>query len=842
MSDAPGTPDVDAPVPADEGLPLPLVERQLAPIRRLVAYATEHPDRARYVEANLRRWLGPLLEANLPEPFRDVLIALAGAIAGIDTLDPADRTLRLRPIRQEIARLDAVLGLPLPRRDRPRPTRPRRSARTEAPPQEEPRERRGRRGRGRRRGSASREERREEPPAPRPRVPEPRQPFWSGNPYQEVKTLPIEPSLADALLTAGISTVADLLHLRPTDQEILRPIHGAGRPLPQGRIAVGGRLAGRHTVLRNTSREARATLVGADRLTLTWSDPADADRALDGVSQGERVVVVGEERDGRLHEPTAVVEDGKEVRLVHYGLPGVADDAVQRLLFRLLPGFAQVRDPLPNAIRPDGLIAHGQALLALHARGDRKAAQRRLAYEEALGVSLGAAWPSTAQRRRGIQQTVLHRAVSVIQTHLDGHLSDSAEQAFDDIRRDLRRNRPMRRVLAGPPGGNKGLTALLAAAAVAEGKSQVLWVGATAQHAEALYAFSAPLLAVAGLKAELLRPGRKPSAQLRDQLKRGEIHVLFTAPDPVDSSLEFRRLGLVISSERHGRVGLGGARVEELGPPFPDLLVVAGTRPTAAELLGPWGDFGVSWVDGPPAPTAVVKTVSQRDSAYAAARTTLVSGGQVAVLFPQINGTDALDPTEASRVMSAISEEALSGAKMTLLHGAMPAADRRQTVADMSHRRAEALLSTVPLEDLAPIPGIDVVVVEHAQRMEPLRLGRIAGMGVRQVSLVVADDTPADQVEALLESLAGPTADHDTGIQFAFFDPRHDTDLLVDARRAALELLSVDGSLRNGAHADLVRLVRTRWRVWMGADAPCPLPDVGEGGSQKRRRRRRRRR
>ena len=862
MSDAVGAagPAEPAPVSTEESpLPLVLFERNLAPVRRVAAYGSQHPESTRFVEVNVRRWLEPLLETDLPEPIRAPLILLAGQIAGIDALDGDQRQERFRTMRQELVRLDSVLGLPLPRQDRPR-RKPRRAverAAPEAPPAESqaPAEqssrterterssgRRGRRGRSRNeRSEAPRQKTTAPEPTPAPERKQPKRPFWNGNPTLALAELEIDADLVERLASHNLRTVHDLLVHRPVAERIHKPIHGAGRELPEEEIAVGGRLAGLHSVLGpDGTRTVQATLKGAGRMKLAWAEVADAERFADNVEIGQRVVVVGTWNGERLENAAGVVEDGKQVRQVQYGLDGVSDAELQDLFFKLLPGFGDLRDPLPNTLRPQDLPGRGQALLALHARGDRTAAERRLAFDEALGLSLGGCWPRFSQRQKGIQQSVLHTAPSVMLSGLDLTLSDAAELAFDELKRDLRRNRPMRRLLAGTPGAGKGLVALLASAAVAEGKVQVLWLTPDDQLAEAHYTYASELLEPTGLKAEFLAPGRKPDRQLLDRLKRGETHVLFATFGQLEHDLPFRRLGLVVLHD-HEQAPTVLGKLEHLGPPNPDILVVARQRPTTVSLLTDWASWSLSWLEGPALPDWTVKTVSQRDAAYAPARHAIHSGNQCAVLFPQVAGKDALDPSEASRVMAALSSDALGGAKLALLHGAMPRADRVRTVEDLAHRRVDGVVSTLPLEDLPPLPGIEVAIIEHAHRVGAERLARITGMGIHQLSLVVPDDVNEAARKRLETVLAGTRAPEDVSSvpSVRFLVPERDRDLVLRARAAALEVLHVDTGLRNGAHADLLRLVQANWPVWTG-DEECPLPQPGDSGRRRRRRRRRR--
>jgi len=825
------------PAPAgDAGLPLLPLDRRLAPIRRVAAFAVDHPDRVAHFEVNARRWLEPLLLLELPEPIRESLVSMAGQLSGFDTLDTNARRGRIEKIRQLITRLDAVLGLPLPRSEH-RPRRPERRAR-KANREASSRSSNSSRGRGR---SKSRPVEKPDVAAPKTKEPEVRRAFWNGNPYLSLTELEIEPQLGEGLARAGILIVRDLLLRSPQSVETYRPIHGAGRELPEGRVAVGGRLTATWTVCHpDGSGQIYARLQGAGPVTLSWSSAEVALRWLDGVRAGERVVVVGTWNGEYLVDPEAVFESGKSVNLPRFGVEGVEDARIQALLFRLAPSLKQLRDPLGGLDRR-GQISLSHAIEALHGRGDAEAGRLRLAFDEALVVSLGHGWARYGSGKvRGIQHSVAHSRLDRLLDSIGVRLSDSQQLAFDQIKRDLRRSRPMRRVLVGGPGGGKGLLALLTAVLVAEGKCQVLWLSSDTHAAETWFTHCEPLIREAGMVTRIAPDN--PNGAMRDAIKRGEVHVLFATPKILQADVEFRRLGLIVSSESSDS-GVVSRAVEDIRSPRPDLLVVPATPPCLSTLLDSWPDHEISQVPGCPAPDVVVKSASNRVSAYAPARHAIMGGGQVAVLFPQFHGADALDPTEAHRVVAALAEEALSGSRLTLLHGAMPREEQQRVVSDFSHRRSDAIVSTAPLEDAAPIPGLQLAVVEHAHRIDPRRLCRIAGMNVEQITLVVEDGTTPERAEELTRQVklaCSPPADPAELPGFRFLRPETDTDLLIQARNLALDILVNDPGLRSGRSGDLVRAARAAWPQLFGAGASCSLPQPVDASGKRRRRRRRR--
>lgn len=857
------------------------LDRLLGPVRRLVAYGIQQPDAVRFVETNLDRWLQPVLAIPLPDALRDDVLGMAGQVSGFD--DAPDRAQRLARIRGHIRQLDQVLGLPLPteptERNKRRGSDRNKAGRGKEPvlaeAQDEPtgkgegrRRRSDRRGRKRDRNENRKDldddalddailvaEEPEQTPEVRPsrdREAGERRRGWNGDLTTSLQEISPDPDLVGRLAAAGLHTAGDLLYRVPLGEETFK-VEGAGRDLEAGRVAVGGRRASAWTRLRPDGRHTTtAVLRGQGETTLYWADPQRAATWLKNVQHGQRVIVVGDWDEHVVLEPVAVAGEGRSLRLGRYGIPGVGDDEIRSVLAGLLPRLDRVRDPLPPAYRGEH-PSLAEALQRVHGTTNAAGGSERLAFDESVATSLAAAYAAfETNKPRGIPHSVLHEAIGRLLDEAEVRLTDEQELVLDAVKRDLRSSRPMRRVIFGDPGGGKGLLAVCTAAMIAESKAQVACISADPVLCEQRFAFAQPLLEAAGL---VVRKIDRFDDTIRDSLKKGQVHVVFGGPDLVAPGVEYRRLGLVIVSDDGGdALSLVNAR----SAPTPDLLVVPTSTPTAAALVAGWPSFGLNYLRGAPRPNVIVKTSNQRVSAYAQARMALLEKRLVAVLFPLIDNRDALDPTEASRVMKVLTDDALPDARVSLYHGAMPRTERMRTYQDFRHRRADVMLATTPLEESAPIPGLEVVVVEHAHRMPAKRLARLSGLGVSHVTLVVSEDTPESAIERLQNLVSnGWTTPYPVGERLPaleYVDLQSSTpetfDLILRGRHLAMEILNNDNQLRSGTHSDLLRMVRARWSTWYG-DEPCPLPEPGApssgsgGGSgptaQRKRRRRRRR-
>lgn len=846
---------------AESPLPLSELERALGPVRRVVRFAlTPHGHTsARYLGANLRRMVARVREMVLPEALSERLLLVDAFLDGLDEDDEEGRTLRLSSVCAELARIDFLLGLPVPLAlepvakgpwmvQEPAPNRPERPERPE-------------------RASIPRQ-----PPEPLlddDEEDEDGPPEFAGDLGAFLGDLPVPDVLVQELASHGVHTFRDLALLRPTWSDPV-PVHGAGRTLGDGWVAVGGRLRLPHAIFGPGGRRGLGSLlIGAGTLRVEWGEPTP-DRAR---LRDSRAVVFARHEGGALRAAELVSADERGVILPQWGLPGIEDRALRHVWNGISELFAQVRDPVSaDVLRRLDLPTLGTALegsQVLHT----EAARRRHAFDELLVAQLAVCIPrGQAGRERGIAHFPLHGSAARLGQIYEIHeiqLYDDAQLQLEEIKRDLRRSTPMRRVMTGEVGAGKGLVALLAASMVAEGKCQVLVLAPTVAEAEHRFVVAEPLLRDGGLVGRLIN-GSPSRAQL-DAIKRGEVHVIFGAIDVLQQEIEYRRLGLVIANERE-RFGRVSALHATLPAPRPDLLVIPSVPVGARVLLTAYADHALSVLRDPHRRPAVIHLcrAEERAEAYRAVREQVQAGQQALVVFPLVDGIDAMDIPEAARMVRALEGDVLAGLRVGLLHGAMSREERSRIYDDLVHRRLDVLVTTTTFEEGPAVPSVCTVVIEQADRVDQIRLHRVIGHMSRaevraNAYLVVgemADPGAAARIDRVLSAPNGFQLTEalvelrgiDSMIapasvpypRFQWFDPSTDLPLLFAAREEAHRLVRADATLRRGTHLDLAREIAARWnRLYPDAAAhglQCPVRDEAPPEPRRRRRRRRRRR
>jgi len=638
------------------------------------------------------------------------------------------------------------------------------------------------------------------------------------------------------------------------------------------RVALGVVLRGRATICHPDGRRRavdRAHLADepdSEPLAIEWREPP----ALTVI--GSRLVLVGQhDGTGRVTEADLVAATGDTVSLARYRFD---DEAIDRSIRALVDRWdrergRRSRDPVPPpALKRLGLVPRPVAWAHAH-RVEHEASRQRLAFDEALLVALAHRLHRGPQSRgRGIGHHVVHGIVGTLGQMHDLHLDDEQQRVFEAVKRELRRPVPMRRVITGEVGAGKGAVSLMATVVVAEGRSQVLVLAHDEAAAIERYLHNEPLLRECGLVARMV--ASPPTGSQRDAIRRGEIHVVYGTIELLAHQIEFRRLGLVVAAEREpwGQVGVHQLA---LPPPRPDLLVTTAVPVGPRILMTAYHDFDVSvLVNEERRPARIsLGAADRREDAYARLRETVASGGQAIVVFPMMNDRDALDVLGARRLVRALENDALQGLTVGLLHGGLPAEERRRVHDDFQHRRLQVLVCTSRIEDGPPLPTAGVVVVEQADSVDAWRLHRIIGFFSRsrtqaEAWLVTGEHASPEAIArlerlqtapsgvALTETLAELSGvneivtDHGIPLpKLAWLDLDRDLAGVRAAREEAQAILDADPSLRRGGHAELAQELLARWpRMWPDGESerwgppkikPAPVPE----GRRRRPRRRR---
>jgi ATP-dependent DNA helicase RecG len=844
----------------------------------------QNAARVRFVEGNLRVWAARAAEA---APQHAELQALLAALDGLDAAGPDERTERARRLREHLDAARATLGeappeeieervqlLPdgidgdrAPRAPEPPPP-PTEPVAVPPPVRTERRE-------------PAQVERAEPPPAPRSvapvveREPEP-PPSWpladphaSGQPVASLRVF--DQGELERLSAVGIESVADLLQRAPTEYERAGERFIPGVP-PDGPVIVRGRVGSRITRFRRGFRvfELQVSHDRAD-VRCRWMGPVPEEVL--AARAGSEMGLAGTlaEIDGQLllHEPEPLGMDGRGGDwLPRYGLEQLPDARVRAGVRAALRAWGgNLLDHLSPELRDKvGLLPLGPALRDAHfpSNAARKG-RARMVFDELLQIQLGVALArSPAVRERGTAVPVTHGLVARALAAGGWSMTDEQEMAFDTIRRDLRRSTPTARLIQGDVGSGKSVVVRAAMLVVAESRLQCFFVATDAVAAEHHAMFAAEFFQSAGV--EVMTLTGPPTRTQAEAIRKGDALVIYGPPSLLRDPPEVRKLGLLVV-ENTTVHGVPDTSALEAAGQRPDVLVLTPTPVPSLLAVTVYGRLAMTVMTSGPSRgvDTHVLPAAERDRAWAAAREALSAKQQVILAFPLAKGRDLLSPSEARRLAEFLSREALPDARIAIFNGDMSREERFRAYDDFQHRRADVLLATSVMEDGPPVPDASVLIVEHADQLDLVRLHRLrghVGRGWRRAQcFLVMGEEPTPAAEAVLRMVSevsdgfriadldlarrgarSALADDEEVPAFSWADPVEDRETLNRARQEAHRLLATDPGLKRRSNRGLLNLVRLRAGEDIAPDAgPPPTgPHPADHGGRGRKRRRRR--
>ena len=565
-------------------------------------------------------------------------------------------------------------------------------------------------------------------------------------------------SLALRLRALGVATTQDLLFLLPLRYEDRTRVVPLGELRAGQRAAVEGEVLLTEVVYRGRRQMLCKIADGSGFLTLRFFYFTAQQQ--NGLARGARIRCFGEARRGpkgleivhpeyRRVDPDARTLPEDHLTPIYPGTEGVTQGRLRLLVGMALDqtGAVDIEDLLPPAVLAGSRMPTlSEALRYVHRPptdapvdlllSGRHPAQRRLAFEELLAHQLSLkllrqriqsdpGWPLQA---KGALKASLLAA-------LPFRLTKGQERALNEIEADLKRGKPMLRLVQGDVGCGKTLVAALAASGAVEIGRQVALMAPTElladQHAQNFRRLFEPL----GIPVALLtgrQTGKARSAVL-EGIRRGHASIVVGTHALFQESVEFSGLALVIVDEQH-RFGVHQRlSLREKGAHLghqPHQLIMTATPIPRTLAMTAYADLDVSVIDELPPGRTPVKTVvladARRDEVVQRIRTACLEGRQTYWVCPLIDESDEM-PYQAAEETAAALAAALPELCIGLIHGRMPGKAKEAAMRRFKEGKIQLLVATTVIEVGVDVPNATLMVIENAERMGLAQLHQLRG-------------------------------------------------------------------------------------------------------------------
>ncbi len=720
----------------------------------------------------------------------------------------------------------------------------------------------------------------EPPPAPQPVEPPPPEPEAVARPVltprptapgtgldAPVTRLPgVGPGFAQKLGKLGVRTVRDLLYLLPRRYEDYSNLRTIAQLRWGEEVTVIG------TVWEIKSRpigEERRLVTarvgdGTGEMEMTWFAPFIERQLHIGHAYAFSGKVDSYRGVPTMRHPSFEPLDRNQVstgRLVPvYPLTeGLSAPWLRRVMDRAVKTWAaEVPDFLPEAVRREyQLLPLAQALTQIHFPDSREmlaAAHRRLSFDEFLLLQLG--FLSARQHFRGTPAAPLPAdpaAEAAFLAALPFSLTQAQRRALAQIADDLRKDRPMSRLLQGDVGSGK--TVVAAAAlwfAVADGKQGAIMAPTeilAEQHARSFARLFERLkhpLKNRPVRVVLLTGGLR-TAEREEALAAiatGEADIVVGTHALIQRGVTFRNLAVAVVDEQHRfgveqRAALRQRNFAGSSRPIqPHMLVMSATPIPRSLALTIYGDLDISVIDEMPAGRTPVKTKwltsTERERAYGFIRRQVQAGHQAFIIYPLVEESETTDAKAAVEEYTRLQQVIFPDLRVALLHGRLKADEKDRVMRAFAAGESDILVATAVVEVGIDVPNATVILIESAERFGLAQLhqfrGRV-GRGEHPSYCILISDAAEGDSRRRLQALENTTdgfalAQIDLELRGPgdFFGTRQsglpplrtaqlsDLRTLEEARNAAQKLFAADPGLVRPEHHNLAARVAEFWQ------------------------------
>ena len=351
----------------------------------------------------------------------------------------------------------------------------------------------------------------------------------------------------------------------------------------------------------------------------------------------------------------------KWLRRVIWGLfeelerqPPVGEPADQHEPIETLPKALRERLRFPGRLAALKAVHFPEAGTPMtELMGAATPAHRRLIFEELFYLELGLELKRRRMREReGTAFATTVKVREAIKQILPFHPTAAQKRVLGEIAGDMRRPKPMRRLLQGDVGSGKTIVAMQAALVAIENGYQTALMAPTEILATQHYLSARKLLGYVlsprtgkPYRVTLLTGSLDEAAkrEARGRIFRGETDLAIGTHALIEDKVDFSNLGLVIVDEQH-RFGVQQRfrLMKKPGALDPDVLVMTATPIPRTLALTLYGDLDASVIDElPPGRSPIVtrRTTEERaEDVWGFVRKQVEAGRQAYIVYPVIEG------------------------------------------------------------------------------------------------------------------------------------------------------------------------------------------------------------
>ncbi len=669
----------------------------------------------------------------------------------------------------------------------------------------------------------------------------------------------VGPERDKVLSKLGLRTLADLFYFFPRRYEDRSHLKKIRELVPGEKECVRGIVSSR-SLIRTKHGQSILKIVLTDAMTplfASWFNQPYLSKVL---LPNREVVLYGKvEKEGKhfhmIHPEYEIITDTAKPLLVHSGrivpvyplTEDLSQKGIRLFLFRVTQDWTGLLgDFLESSMKQRlGLAERGTSFQQVHFPNsfkDLEMATRRLVFDEFFMMQLTIQMKKAALQKE--DKNISHKSgeeeVRRFIQSLDFDLTPGQANATQDIVSDMKKGRPMNRLVQGEVGSGKTVVAAAGLVFTVANGFQGALMAPTEILAQQHYFNLTQLLEPLGVTCGYLAQGvsEEEKESLLSRTASGELQVLIGTHALIQECVKFKKLGLAVIDEQHKFGVFQRGRLREKAETSAHFLLMTATPIPRTLAMTLFGDLDISVISELPKGRQPITTFwaaeEKRAEIYSFLDTLLEKGRQAYVVCPWIE----TEETRAVKSVSTIYEEITKHfpqRRVGILHGRIKSDEKRKIMKDFKDGRVDILVSTVVIEVGVDVPNASVMLIENAEKFGLAQLhqlrGRV-GRGSEASFCILFSDTQneesVERLNAFVETESGfHIAEQDLKLRGAgdiLGDRQHgvpklrigdlikDIEILEKARREAKALVEKDPQLERYENRLLRRALAERFK------------------------------
>ena len=479
----------------------------------------------------------------------------------------------------------------------------------------------------------------------------------------------------------------------------------------------------------------------------------------------------------------------------------------------------------------------------------REHLQRMLAHEELFFYSFALQHRKRNRKENGIAFVNPSPRYEKLMKNLPFELTQAQKNTLEEVRKDMKSNLPMHRLIQGDVGSGKTIVSVLSA---------MIAIDHIAQSSDGGRGYQVALIAPSEILCEqhfqnikkweellefkagciLGKHSKKQKQDTMEKMASGEIQFVIGTHALLEDSVVFSNLGLIIIDEQH-RFGVRQKEKIRGKAKKPDVLIMSATPIPRSLGLTLFGDLDISIMNEMPKGRKPITTYlmreKQRTEVYQRVNKVVEAGQQVFIVYPLVESSEHIEAKDAVSMKDEL-QKIFPKFDIGLIHGQMQGKEKETMMQNFKNGQINILVSTTVIEVGIDIPNATLMIIEHPERFGLAQLhqlrGRV-GRGSLQSTCILmlppsVSQTAFDRLKSFSNIYDGfALAEEDLRIRgpgdffgvaqsglptFSITQLPRDLDIMEKMRIEALHILQNDPDLQAPENQHIVWIIEHLWK------------------------------